>query len=344
MREFINAEKTSEVVFTRNSTESLNLIAYSYGLTSLKAGDEILISIDNHHSNILPWQMVSRQTGAKLVYLECQPDGSYRDEDMEALVTEKTKIAAMPQISNVLGRRNPVEKLTKLVHEKGGVIVIDAAQSAPHIPVDVQALDADFLVFSGHKLMAPMGIGVLYGKETLLDAMPPFLTGGEMIDSVSRESAVFAELPHKFEAGTVNGGGAVGLQAAIDYLMNVGFDEVRKREELLTTRAMTAMQQIPGVHIQGSDKPGRAQRNYQLYRGRRTSARYRVDSGCRKCQCARRPPLRPAAFKTSGCICNSACQLCVLQYGGGHRPFCPEPERNPEENGIWRIEPFTMKY
>jgi len=174
---------------------------------------------------------------------------------MEALVTEKTKIAAMPQISNVLGRRNPVEKLTKLVHEKGGVIVIDAAQSAPHIPVDVQALDADFLVFSGHKLMAPMGIGVLYGKETLLDAMPPFLTGGEMIDSVSRESAVFAELPHKFEAGTVNGGGAVGLQAAIDYLMNVGFDEVRKREELLTTRAMTAMQQIPGVHIQGSDRP-----------------------------------------------------------------------------------------
>lgn len=129
------------------------------------------------------------------------------------------------------------------------------AQSAPHIPVDVQALDADFLVFSGHKLMAPMGIGVLYGKETLLDAMPPFLTGGEMIDSVSRESAVFAELPHKFEAGTVNGGGAVGLQAAIDYLMNVGFDEVRKREELLTTRAMTAMQQIPGVHIQGSDRP-----------------------------------------------------------------------------------------
>ena len=343
VREFINAGKTSEVVFTRNSTESLNLIAYSYGLTSLKAGDEILISIDNHHSNILPWQMVSRQTGAKLVYLECQPDGSYRDEDMEALVTEKTKIAAMPQISNVLGRRNPVEKLTKLVHEKGGVIVIDAAQSAPHIPVDVQALDADFLVFSGHKLMAPMGIGVLYGKEALLDTMPPFLTGGEMIDSVSRESAVFAELPHKFEAGTVNGGGAVGLQAAIDYLMNVGFDEVQKREELLTTRAMTGMQQIPGVHIQGSDKP-EEHNGIISFTVDGASARYRIDSGRRKCQCARRSPLRPAAFKTSGCICNSACQLCVLQYGGGYRPFCPEPERNPEENGIWRIELFTMKY
>lgn len=254
VRKFINAKSTSEVVFTRNSTESLNLIAYSYGLTNLKEGDEILISIDNHHSNILPWQMVSSRTGAKLVYLECQPDGSYLDEDIERLITEKTKIAAIPQISNVLGRRNPVEKIIKLVHEKNGIAVIDAAQSAPHIPVDVQALDADFLVFSGHKLMSPMGIGVLYGKEALLDAMPPFLTGGEMIDSVSRESAVFAELPHKFEAGTVNGGGAVGLQAAIDYLMNVGFDEIERRELMLTKRTMTAMLEIPGVHIQGSEK------------------------------------------------------------------------------------------
>ena len=216
VREFINAKKTSEIIFTRNSTESLNLIAYSYALNNVKVGDEILISIDNHHSNILPWQMVSSHTGAKLVYLECQPDGSYLDSDIERLITDKTKIVAMPQISNVLGRKNPVEKVIKLVHEKGGVAVIDAAQSAPHIPVDVQVLDADFLVFSGHKLMSPMGIGVLYGKEALLDAMPPFLTGGEMIDSVSRESAVFAELPHKFEAGTVNGGGAVGLHVAID--------------------------------------------------------------------------------------------------------------------------------
>ena len=255
VREFINAGKTSEVVFTRNSTESLNLIAYSYGLTSLKAGDEILISIDNHHSNILPWQMVSRQTGAKLVYLECQPDGSYRDEDMEALVTEKTKIAAMPQISNVLGRRNPVEKLTKLVHEKGGVIVIDAAQSAPHIPVDVQALDADFVAFSGHKLMAPMGIGVLYGKEKLLDAMPPFLTGGEMIDSVTRDGAVYAELPHKFEAGTVNAGGAVALAAAIDYLESIGLENVHAQEQALTRYAYEGMKKIPGVNILGSDDP-----------------------------------------------------------------------------------------
>ena len=255
VRKFINAGKTSEVVFTRNSTESLNLIAYSYGLTSLKAGDEIIISIDNHHSNILPWQMVSRQTGAKLVYLECQPDGSYRDEDMEALVTEKTKIAAMPQISNVLGRRNPVEKLTKLVHEKGGVIVIDAAQSAPHIPVDVQALDADFLVFSGHKLMAPMGIGVLYGREEILEKMPPFLTGGEMIDSVTREGAVYAPLPHKFEAGTVNGAGAMALKAAIEYLQSIGMETVHQRELELTKMALDGMKQIPGIHVIGSDKP-----------------------------------------------------------------------------------------
>ena len=253
VREFINAGKTSEVVFTRNSTESLNLIAYSYGLTSLKAGDEILISIDNHHSNILPWQMVSRQTGAKLVYLECQPDGSYRDEDMEALVTEKTKIAAMPQISNVLGRRNPVEKLTKLVHEKGGVIVIDAAQSAPHIPVDVQALDADFLVFSGHKLMAPMGIGVLYGKETLLDAMPPFLTGGEMIDSVTEQDAVWAPVPEKFEAGTQDAAGIFATGAALDYLVNtVGYENIQAREQALVHYLMGELMQLDFVQIIGS--------------------------------------------------------------------------------------------
>ena len=255
VRKFLNARSDAEIIFTRNTTESINLVAYSYALNNIHAGDEIVITIMEHHSNMLPWQMVARQTGAKLVYLECEKDGSLPDEKLEAVIGPKVKLAAIGHVSNVLGCVNPVEKVIELVHRNGGVVLVDAAQSAPHMKVDVQALDADFLVFSGHKLMAPMGIGVLYGKEALLDAMPPFLTGGEMIDSVSRESAVFAELPHKFEAGTVNGGGAVGLQAAIDYLMNVGFDEVQKREELLTTRAMTAMRQIPGVHIQGSDKP-----------------------------------------------------------------------------------------
>ena len=255
VRKFLNARSDAEIIFTRNTTESINLVAYSYALNNIHAGDEIVITIMEHHSNMLPWQMVARQTGAKLVYLECEKDGSLPDEKLEAVIGPKVKLAAIGHVSNVLGCVNPVEKVIELVHRNGGVVLVDAAQSAPHMKVDVQALDADFLVFSGHKLMAPMGIGVLYGKEALLDAMPPFLTGGEMIDSVSRESAVFAELPHKFEAGTVNGGGAVGLQAAIDYLMNIGFDEVQKREELLTTRAMTAMRQIPGVHIQGSDKP-----------------------------------------------------------------------------------------
>ena len=160
-----------------------------------------------------------------------------------------------PEHPLLLGRRNPVEKLTKLVHEKGGVIVIDAAQSAPHIPVDVQALDADFLVFSGHKLMAPMGIGVLYGKQELLEEMPPFLTGGEMIDRVTREGAVFAELPHKFEAGTVNAAGAVGLHAAIDYVNRVGFENMHRQEVDLTRRAMEGIRNIPSVHVLGSENP-----------------------------------------------------------------------------------------
>ena len=255
VQKFIHAKSSKEIIFTRNTTESLNLVAYSYGLSNLREGDEIVVSIMEHHSNLLPWQMVARQTGAVLKFLECTQEGTLPDEVLEAAITEKTKLVAVAQVSNVLGCVNPVEKIVKLAHEKGAVVVVDAAQSAPHMPVDVTALDVDFLAFSGHKLMGPMGIGVLYGKEELLEKMPPFLTGGEMISTVTREGATYAKLPHKFEAGTVNGGGAVGLQAAIDYLMNVGFDEVQKREELLTTRAMTGMQQIPGVHIQGSDKP-----------------------------------------------------------------------------------------
>ncbi len=165
--------------FTRNTTESINLVAYSYGLNNLKAGDEILVGIDSHHSNLLPWQMVARQTGAAIKFLECEMDGSFTDEAIENAVTPKTKFAAVTHISNVIGRVNPVEKIIEKVHGVGGVVLVDAAQSAPHIPIDVQKMDADFLAFSGHKLMAPMGIGVLYGKENLLNAMSPFLTGGK---------------------------------------------------------------------------------------------------------------------------------------------------------------------
>lgn len=254
VREFINAGKTSEVVFTRNSTESLNLIAYSYGLTSLKAGDEILISIDNHHSNILPWQMVSRATGAKLVFLECEPDGTIPKEKMDEAFSEHTKLVAVTQVSNVLGCVNDIPELVKRARACGAVILMDAAQSAPHMPIDVQKLDVDFVAFSGHKMLAPMGIGVLYGKQELLEKMPPFLTGGEMIETVSRYDAVYAELPHKFEAGTVNAGGAVGLAAAIDYLESYGMDTLHAVEQELTAYLFRGMNAIPHVHVLGSQR------------------------------------------------------------------------------------------
>nr|WP_295305515.1 SufS family cysteine desulfurase [uncultured Blautia sp.] len=255
VRDFLHAKKSCEIIFTRNTTESINLVAYSYGLNNLKAGDELLVGIDSHHSNLLPWQMVARQTGASLKFLECEMDGHFTEKAIENAITEKTKLAAITHVSNVIGRVNPVEKIIGKVHAVGGVVLVDAAQSAPHIPIDVQAMDVDFLAFSGHKLMAPMGIGVLYGKEGLLDAMPPFLTGGEMIESVTREGAVFAELPHKFEAGTVNGGGAWGLKAAIDYLNSIGFAAIGKKENALTALAMEELKKIPHVHVIGSEKP-----------------------------------------------------------------------------------------
>lgn len=255
VRDFLHAKKSCEIIFTRNTTESINLVAYSYGLNNLKAGDELLVGIDSHHSNLLPWQMVARQTGASLKFLECEMDGSFTEEAIEMAVTPKTKLAAITHVSNVIGRVNPVEKIIKKVHNVGGVVLVDGAQSAPHIPIDVQEMDADFLAFSGHKLMAPMGIGVLYGKEALLNDMPPFLTGGEMIESVTREGAVFAQLPHKFEAGTVNGGGAWGLKAAIDYIKSIGFDAIEKKENALTALAMEEMKKIPHLHIIGSEDP-----------------------------------------------------------------------------------------
>ena len=255
VRDFLHAGKSSEIIFTRNTTESINLLAYSYGLTNLKKDDEILVGIDSHHSNLLPWQMVARQTGASLKFLECEMDGRFTEEAVKKAVTSHTKLAAITHVSNVIGRVNPVEDIIKMVHQAGGVVVVDAAQSTPHIPIDVQKMDADFLAFSGHKLMGPMGIGVLYGKEKLLQNMPPFLTGGEMIESVTRKSAVYAQLPHKFEAGTVNGGGAWGLKAAIDYINSIGFEKIEEKEKTLTAIAMEELKKIPHVHIIGSEDP-----------------------------------------------------------------------------------------
>ena len=230
-------------------------MAYSYGLTHVKAGDEVLVSVMEHHSDLLPWQMVCRAAGAELKFIECAPDGSIDLTAVERLITAKTKIVAIAQVSNVLGREYPVAEIARLAHKKGAVIVVDGAQSTPHMPVDVRALDADFFAFSGHKVFGPMGIGVLYGKRALLDAMPPFLTGGEMIESVTRTGAVYAELPHKFEAGTVNAAGAAGLKAALEYVSGVGFAEMQRRELALTAHAMEALGAIDHVHILGYSKP-----------------------------------------------------------------------------------------
>lgn len=254
VRDFLGAKSAREIIFTRNTTESINLVAYSYGLSHVQAGDEILVSIMEHHSNLLPWQMVARQTGASLRFMECRQDGSLDLDEVQEQITEKTKIVAITQISNVLGRENPVKEIAAMAHAKNAVIVVDGAQSTPHMAVNVQNLDVDFFAFSGHKLFGPMGIGVLYGKKKLLKDMPPFLSGGEMIESVTRDSAKYAELPHKFEAGTVNAAGAVGLHAAIRYVQSIGFTVMQERELAVTRRAFEGLKEIPHVHVLGSDK------------------------------------------------------------------------------------------
>lgn len=252
---FIGARKASEIVFTRNATESLNLVAYSWGRTFVREGDEIVVSVSEHHSNILPWQMVAKETGAKLVWLECEADGSYKMEEIEQKITDRTRVVAIAEVSNVLGQPKPIREIAAAAHRHGAIIVVDGAQSAPHRRVDVTDMDADFFVFSGHKLLAPMGIGVLYGKAELLEAMPPFLTGGEMIEYVTREDATYAEVPHKFEAGTVNAAGAVGLAAAIDYVGQVGFDFISEQEEKLTALLMEELGKIPHITVYGSKDP-----------------------------------------------------------------------------------------
>ena len=252
---FIHAASAKEIIFTRNATESLNLIAYSYGLSHLREGDEIVVSILEHHSNQLPWRMAAEKTGAVVKYLECDRQGHISDADLQAAFSEKTKLVAVTQVSNVLGIRTPIEKIVALARKSGAVVVLDAAQSTPHMEVDVQKLGVDFLAFSGHKLMAPMGIGVLYGRKELLSEMPPFLTGGEMIQTVTRDKVVYAELPHKFEAGTVNGAGAWALAAAIRYLQEVGYEQIQKQELLLTTQLMDGLKKVLHVQIQGSPDP-----------------------------------------------------------------------------------------
>jgi cysteine desulfurase/selenocysteine lyase len=255
--DFIGASKAEEIIFTRNTTETLNLVAYSYGLDNVNEGDEVVISVMEHHSNILPWQMVTKQKGAKLVYLEPDEEGVITEAEYKSKITDKTKIVSIGHVSNVFGITNPVKEIAAYAHEKGATVVVDGAQAAPHIPVNVQEIGADFYALSGHKLMAPMGIGALYGREELLEKMRPFLTGGEMIEYVTREDATYAELPHKFEAGTVNAAGAVGLEAAIEYLKKVGFDFIAEQEHKLTVKMMNGMKELPYIKIYGSSDPAK---------------------------------------------------------------------------------------
>lgn len=257
--DFIGAEKDCEVIFTRNTSESLNLVAYSYGLNFLKEGDEIALPVSEHHSNLLPWQMVARATGAKLVFLYPDENGRLTDAEIDAKITPKTRLVALAHVSNVLGTVNPVKEITKKAHGVGAVVVLDCAQSIPHYPVDVKKLGVDFAAFSGHKMLAPMGIGVLYGREELLNQMPPFLSGGEMIEYVYEQEATFAPLPQKFEAGTQNVGGAIGLAAAIDYLKQVGYDTIGRTESELLKYMLDGMKQIPHITVYG-DRDGLSER------------------------------------------------------------------------------------
>ena len=251
--QFINAKRPEEIIFTKNATEALNLVAYSYGLTNVGKGDEIVITIAEHHSNLVPWQHVAKAKGATLKYIYLEKDGNLSDEDIETKITEKTKLVAVTQVSNVLGLKNDVKKVAKKAHSVGAVVVVDGSQSVAHQKVDVQDIDADFFAFSGHKMLSPMGIGVLYGKYDILDAMPPFLMGGDMIEYVQEQDTTFAELPAKFEAGTQNVGGAAGLQAAIEYLGKIGFDRIEAIEQELVDYALPQLRELPYIELYGCD-------------------------------------------------------------------------------------------
>ena len=241
---FINAKHREEIIFSKNATESLNLIAYSYGLDNLKKDDEVVISIMEHHSNLVPWQKMTKQTGSKLNYMYINENYEITDEEIERKITDKTKIVGITYVSNVLGTINNVKKIIKYAHKKGAVVIVDASQSIPHMKIDVQDLDADFLVFSGHKMLAPLGIGVLYGKREILNKMTPFLMGGDMIEYVYEQETTFAPLPNKFEAGTQNVEGVIGLGAAIDYIENLGYDKIQEIEHEVISYARQELSKL----------------------------------------------------------------------------------------------------
>ncbi|MBP1969510.1 cysteine desulfurase/selenocysteine lyase [Virgibacillus natechei] len=251
--QFINADSHAEVIFNRGTTSGINTVASSYARQNLKPGDEVVITPMEHHSNIIPWQQAVKASGATLKYIPLQPDGTIALEDVREVVTSNTKVVAITHVSNVLGTVNPVKEIAKIAHDHDAVIVVDGAQGAPHLKVDVQDLDCDFYALSGHKMCGPTGIGVLYGKKKLLEAMEPFEFGGEMIDFVNLYDSTWKELPWKFEGGTPVIAGAVGLGAAIDFLSEIGMDAITKHEKILADYAMEQMRTIEGINVYGPE-------------------------------------------------------------------------------------------
>ncbi len=248
---FINAPGAEQVIFTRNTTESINLVAYTWGRANLKAGDLVLLTEMEHHSNLVPWQMLAAERGVDLAFVPVTPDGLLDLDVYRSLLARTPRLVAFTHMSNVLGTINPVAEMTRLAHEAGALVLVDGAQSVPHLPVDVQALDVDFLAFSAHKMLGPTGIGVLYGRKSLLEAMPPFLGGGDMIKAVHLSGFTPNSLPHKFEAGTPAIAEAIGFGAAVDYLAAIGMDAVAAHEQEIITHALERLEEIPGLKVFG---------------------------------------------------------------------------------------------
>ena len=247
VRKFINAKRAEEVIFTKNTTESINLVAYTYGMNFISENDEIILGISNHHANIVPWQFVAKQKKAKIKYIYLKENGQFDLEDLKSKISDRTKIVAVSAVVNVTGVIQPIKEIIEIAHSKNALVLVDAAQSMLHFKHDVQELDADFLVFSGHKIFAPMGIGVMYGKKEILDKMPPFLYGGDMIEFVTEQESTFAQLPNKFEGGTQNVEGAVTLEEAIKFICEIGYEKIEKIEENLANKALEELNKLDFV-------------------------------------------------------------------------------------------------